>query len=102
MNIGTTSLAPAKRDQIVLEQARQLAVIMNLPGWQLIENIVLMAKIKAEEKRRKEMRIASTREKCLYWDGVVDGAWEVRNEIYNVIEEAKQILEKNERGGSDA
>lgn len=104
MNINSmiTSLSPTRRNEIVVDQARQLAAIMNMPGWQVIENIILMAKIKAEEKRRKELRLQSTREKCLYWDGVVDGAWEVRSEIFNVIEEAKQILEQNQNGGSDA
>lgn len=94
MNINlSSSLGPTQRNEIVLTQARQIAAIMNMPGWQVVENIILMSKTKAEGERRKAMRLQSTRDQCFYWDGVVDGIGDVRSELFNAIEEAKRILE---------
>ena len=76
---------------LTIQQGRSISITINTPGWDVIENVILLTKANAELKRKNKMELQSTREMCLYYSGVVDGAEEVRKNIYDMIAAAKDL-----------
>lgn len=84
-------------ESLTLQQGRSISITLNTPGWEIIENVILMTKANAENKRKNKLELQSTRELALYYSGVVDGAEQVRKDIYEMIASAKAI----ERGKAE-
>lgn len=95
-----TSLSEMGRgdiENIILGQGRKVLQIINSEGWEVIENTLKQCKARIEAERKKEIRIQSTREKMLYWNGMNDGVQEAIDEIYNIVTQAKAIEANREK-----
>ena len=80
-----------QRKTLAKQQARMVGQTMKTPGWEIIENAILLTKSNAEAERRLKMKAQTTRELALYYCGVVDGAEQARANIYGIIDDAQDL-----------
>ena len=92
-----TQITKKQIEEIMADQAYQIQAILTLPGWKIIENIILVTKFNAEQMRRTQVKIDKDGHMALYYSGIVDGAEMARENIYGVIEKVKRIAEEKKR-----
>lgn len=80
-----------QRKTLAKQQARMVGQTMKTPGWEIIENAILLTKSNAEAERRLKMKSQTTRELALYYCGVVDGAEQARANVYGIMEDAADL-----------
>ena len=89
-------------EQMTLEQGIQISQVLDMPGWKVIENIILLTKSNAESERKLKLKSDSRGDFALYYSGVVDGAENVRINVYDAIEQARQIVARRQDETNEA
>ena len=96
-------LTPEKVAVMTVEQGLAVLQVLETPGWKLIEKQIDAIQKDTVRHRTKVIRLNSTRENSLYWDGVFDGVEDVKEAIYYVVKKAfevKAAQEQSEQGGN--
>lgn len=97
MSLEQNVLRKEDIENLTLKQGREIGEILKMPGWEIIENTILMTKYQFEAKRKTKLDKAARAEYSLYYSGCVDGAEKVRENVYELVNNALNLLESKKR-----
>ena len=83
--------------RMTLQQGREVSAVLDMPGWAVIESAILMTKAQAETERKMKLGTDAAGSKALYFSGKVDGAEDVRVNVYEIVQAARRLIEERER-----
>ena len=89
----TQKLTKKNTEDLTLEQGIKVQAIIAMPGWDVIESIIKVTKYNLEIDRKRKLAGDPTGWKALYFSGCVDGAEEVRQNVFKVVQEAMNMRE---------